>query len=114
MRFLVDVGAFVGVVAPGRVAPVAPWRMAGCAVSVGTQLLGVMLLLLVPSFISSVEGALWPGEAPLALAIAPVLVAGSGLRPRRRAGAFYQTHPCFLADVYAAVREDPGVLDIVE
>eukprot|EP00959_Pyramimonas_sp_CCMP1952_P320487 6706694-Pyramimonas_sp.AAC.1 len=73
-----------------------------------------MLLLLAPSIISSVEGVLWPVEARNSLALAPVLVARPGLRPRRRAGAFYQTHPCLLADVYAVVLEDQDVLDIVE
>eukprot|EP00959_Pyramimonas_sp_CCMP1952_P317233 6639534-Pyramimonas_sp.AAC.1 len=73
-----------------------------------------MLLLLVPSFINSAEAALRPGDAHLALALAPVLVAGSGQRPRRRAGAFARLTLAFLADVYAAVLEDQDVLDIVE
>eukprot|EP00959_Pyramimonas_sp_CCMP1952_P251606 5257515-Pyramimonas_sp.AAC.1 len=88
MRFLDNAGAFVGAVAPGRVAPAALWRVARRVISVGAQLLRVVLLLLAPSFICSVEGALRPGEAHFALALAPLLVAGAGPRPRRRAGAF--------------------------
>eukprot|EP00959_Pyramimonas_sp_CCMP1952_P148870 3114187-Pyramimonas_sp.AAC.1 len=61
-----------------------------------------MLLLIVLSFISRVEGVLWPGEARVALVLAPVLVAGSGLRPRRSAGAFTGLTLAFLADVYTA------------
>eukprot|EP00959_Pyramimonas_sp_CCMP1952_P062378 1304138-Pyramimonas_sp.AAC.1 len=73
-----------------------------------------MLLLLVPSFICSVASVSWPGDARLALARAPVLAAGSRLRPRRRAGAFAGLALAFLADVYAAVLEHQDVLDPVE
>eukprot|EP00959_Pyramimonas_sp_CCMP1952_P329141 6890507-Pyramimonas_sp.AAC.1 len=73
-----------------------------------------MPLLLAPSFISSVEGVLCPGEAHFALALAPVLVSGSGLRPRRRAGAFTRLTLTFLPEVYAAVLEDQDILDLVE
>eukprot|EP00959_Pyramimonas_sp_CCMP1952_P181627 3797328-Pyramimonas_sp.AAC.1 len=42
------------------------------------------------------------------------MVAGSGLRPRRRTGASTRLTLAFLADVYAAVLEDQDVLDLVE
>eukprot|EP00959_Pyramimonas_sp_CCMP1952_P221727 4635091-Pyramimonas_sp.AAC.1 len=61
-----------------------------------------MLLLLVLAFISNVAGLLRPGDAHFALALAPVLVAGSGLHPRRRAGTFAKLTLAFLADVHAA------------